>query len=378
MAVELEAPPVNEALCEAVPPTEWRSLFHDSPLAIAYLSPEFRILRVNAPFAVLCGRLAGEVVGRRCYEIIGEHAPEGDTRERPRRCAFCPVEQAMRAGVVQEFERPFGQATLRVVASPVEEEWGRVTGVVLMIANATAEHELRRQLTEAQRLVTVGTMTACVAHELKNPLTTVAGFAQLLSRRSDLPPDAMEQLRLMWQEARRCDHIVTNLLKFTRRRGTDRELVDVNGVIADAVELLGHTLQTACIQVRQALHPKPLRVRAHACELQQVVQNIVNNAIDALREHRGHRVLHIRTSQSCGSVIMEFENNGSHIAEPDKLFQPFYTTKEGKGTGLGLSVSHAIVREHGGRIEAANLPDGVLFRIILPVATAGAEQRLAG
>ncbi len=353
---------------EAVPLTEWRALFHDSPLAIAYVSPDLRLVRVNGRFAMLCGCMAGEVLGRHCYEVCGEEpaAPSEGAAAAPQPCPSCRVAETLQAGAVVEFDRPHGRSILHVVASPVIERWGEVTGAVLMIADVTSERAQRQQVIEAQRLATVGTMTSGVAHELRNPLTSILGFAQLLRRRTDLPEGARAQLERIWTEAQRCDHIVSNLLKFTRRSGRAKAPVDVNRVVIESLDLLRHPLQAGGVQVHQALHPQPLQVMGHFCELQQVVQNIVKNALDALSTVRGGNVT-LRTLPRDASVLMEFENDGPRIAEPHKLFQPFFTTKEpGKGTGLGLSVSDAIVRDHGGRIEAMNAPGGVLFRITLP------------
>ncbi|MBM4033347.1 MAG: PAS domain S-box protein [Planctomycetes bacterium] len=354
---------------ETVPLTEWRALFHDSPLAIAYVSHDLRLLRVNGPFAVLCGRMAGELLGRHCYEVFGEHALEGDTLERPKPCSFCRARETLRTGEVAEFDRPFGQATLRVVASPVGEHRGKITGAVLMIANVTAERELRRQLVECQRLASVGTMTSSVAHELKNPLTCILGFAQLLRQDAALPEAARAHLGRIWNEARRCDHIVAGLLKFTRRRDSTKAVLDVNQLIAESLGLLHHPIQTSRVRLHESLHHEPLPVLGHFCELQQVVQNIVNNALDALRDARQGGNLTLRTFPRDSWAVMEFENDGPRFAEPHRLFQPFYTTKgAGQGTGLGLCVSDAIVRDHGGRIEAINMPQGVMFRIALPKA----------
>lgn len=386
MAIDLDdtaLPPMHET----VPLTEWRALFHDSPLAIAYVSRDLRLLRVNGPFAVLCGRMAGELLGRPCYEVFGEHVPEGDTRERPKPCAFCRVRETMRTGEVQEFDRPFGRSTLRVIASPVVERPGQVTGAVLMISNVTAERELRQQVTECQRLATVGTMVSGVAHELRNPLTSILGFAQLLRQRGDLPEGVRPQLDRIWTEARRCDHIVSGLLKFTRHRSDTKAAVDVNRVLVESLDLLRYPIQASRVRVLENLHPEPLPVLGYFCELQQVAQNIINNALDAMggpirngmcpKGQQGGS-LTLRTAPRDHWVVMEFENDGPRIAEPHKLFQPFYTTKDAeKGTGLGLSVCQAIVRDHGGKIQATNMPQGVVFTIALPRAGASGQPSAA-
>jgi len=354
---------------DAVPPAQWRALFDDSPLAIAYLSPDLRLTRVNHLFAALSERTAGELLGRHCYEVLGEQGAAPQTGAEASLCSFCRAVESLRRGVVERFERPLGERVLRVVSSPMTDRGGRTQGAVLMLADATAERELQRQLLEAQKLAAIGTMTSGVAHELKNPLTSISGFAQLLRKREDLPEDAKAHIERVCGEAQRCERIVRNLLKFTRRKSEGRALVDVNSIVKESLELLRYQLSTSGIQVHEDYHPAPLPTVGEYCELQQVVHNIVSNAFDAMREaNRGGKLM-VRTRPEERRVVVEFENDGSELPDPDKIFLPFYTTKKaGEGTGLGLSVSESIVRKHGGTMEAKNTPDGVLFRVILPGA----------
>jgi len=354
---------------EAVPLTEWRALFEDSPLAIAYLSPDLRLMRVNGPFAVLCGRMAGEMLGRHCYEVLGECAegPAGSEERRP--CSACGAVECLRTGVLQRFERTLGDRLVRAVATPMRNRWGGMLGALLMFDDATAERDLRRQLLESQRLAAVGLMTSEVAHELKNPLTSIVGFAQLLRRRGDLPQDAKAHLELVFHEAQRCERIVANLLRFARRKPEEKAIVDIARVVREALDLQRYQLAANGIQLHEDHPPAPLRALTDPYQLHQVVQNIVSNALDAITEAGRGGTLIVRTRQEEGCVLIEFQNDGPQIAEPDKVFLPLYTTKPpGKGTGLGLSVSQEIIHQHAGTIRAMNLPDGVLFRISLPAA----------
>lgn len=353
------------------PTATWRALFEDSPLAIGVVAPDLRLMRLNGRFAVLCGRMAGDLLGRYCYEAVGETAPDGQPQERRGPCSFCRVAACLATGVAECFERPLGQRTLHVVASPLCDASQRPVGAVLMLADITAHRERERQLLDAQKLAAIGLMTSGVAHELKNPLTAIAGFAQLLRRCCDLPEEAMAHVERIVSATARCERIVANLLKFTRGTGTAKTVVDVNTVVKEALELSRYQLSTSGIRIREEYHPAVLPAIGRHHELQQVVQNIVSNAFDALRESRRGGTLVVTTRLEGSWAIMEFENDGPALPDPEEIFTPFYTTKDtGKGTGLGLSVSHTIVREHNGAIRARNTPRGVVFRVELPRAKA--------
>ena len=364
----------TEQMPSAVPVAEWHALFDDSPLAVAYVSPtSMRLMRVNGLFAVLCGSMAGELLGRPCYEVFGEHGTSDGAGTKPAPCSFCRVQECVRTGTAQQFERPFGQRRLRVVASPMKDRYGRAWGTVLMVADITAEHALRQELLESQRLATVGVMTSGVAHELKNPLTSILGFVQLLRRRGDLPEDAKTHVERIWGEAQRSERIIGNLLKFARRKDAERCVVDVNCIIKESLELLRYHLSTGGVRIHEDYHPDPLSTFGDYHELQQVVQNILTNAFDAVAGSGRGGNLTVRTRLQDGLVTIELENDGPALPDPEQVFTPFYTTKEvGKGTGLGLSVSHSIIETHGGTIQAMNTPRGVLFRIELPHAPAPA------
>ena len=245
------------------------------------------------------------------------------------------------------------------------------------IADLTTPTELRRQLVHAQRLSAVGQMTCGVAHELKNPLTSILGYAQLLRRCGGLPDEADTYIGRIVTEAQRCEHMVSGLLRFTRQEGAGKVITDLNSVVRESIELLRYQLTTSGVAVHEDYAATPLPTVADPCQLRQVAHNLVQNAFDAMREARDGGHLTVRTRQGDGRVIVELEDDGPGLEDLVRAFEPFYTTKDaGGGTGLGLAVSRSIVEAHGGTISAENTGRGALFRVELPSATPSPDASL--
>jgi signal transduction histidine kinase len=392
--------------------------FTDCPLGMARVSPDRRLVGVNHALAALWTLRPEKLIGRPCCEALGpagriveggewsveragadsldpsssgalpstlapstscldEAGGQGEGKTEERLCAKtgCPVLKCLATGEAQEFERPVGNRVVRAVTWPTWSR-GAVSGAILLVTDVTADRAVWQQLFQTQRLAAIGTMTAGVAHELKNPLTTIEGFAQLLSRRRDLPEDAVAQISRLLGEAQRCTRIVSRLLKFARQKDDGKAVLDLNSVVRDSVELMRYQSSASSVQVHESYHPVPLLVVGDGLGLQQVVQSIVRNALDAIAETRRAGNLRVRTCPQDGRVVLELENDGPPLGNPSMLFQPFYTTKRpGEGTGLGLSTSRAIVQGHGGTIAAENTPQGVLFRVSLPAARTQMQAR---
>jgi two-component system, NtrC family, sensor kinase len=183
-------------------------------------------------------------------------------------------------------------------------------------------------------------------------------------------------LKVILQEAQRTKLIVQNLLSFARQMPPQRLPVQLNSILRRTVQLRAYDFHSHDIQVVERLDESLPEVIGDSHQLQQVFLNIVNNAHDAVRESGRQARIEI-TSASAGSwVEVSFRDNGVGIGEPDRIFDPFYTTKEvGKGTGLGLSICYGIVREHGGEIVCHNNLDseGATFIVRLPVASESAS-----
>lgn len=352
-----------------VPLEEWSALFDNSPVALACVSPALRLTRVNGAFASLCQAMAGRLLGRYCYEVFGEPSAETGIVDPSKPCSSCPALACMRTGRVQQFGRRFRQGVFRVIAAPVRDSVERARGAILMVTDATVEQDLRRQLVHAQKLAAVGLMTAGVAHELKNPLTSIEGYAKLLGRCRGLSDEAKAHIGRIVTEAQRCGRIVTNLLKFTRQEGRGRVVADLTTVVRESLDLLRYQLSTSGIEIHEDYAPTALPTLGDPYELRQVVHNLVQNAFDAMREANGGGKLLVATRQEGDHVIAEFEDTGPGLDDPNEIFEPFYTTKGvGQGTGLGLGISRSIVEEHDGTLSAETASSGALFRIELPCA----------
>jgi signal transduction histidine kinase len=243
----------------------------------------------------------------------------------------------------------------------------------------TSLQETQAQLMQSEKLATIGTLAGGVAHEINNPLAAILANVQLL-RLDAQDPDTLDSLQLIETGAKRCKHIVENLLNYARQSAPEHRSLSVNAVLQDTLDLLAHQVRHANVELKAVTGEVP-PVLGVATDLGQVFTNLIVNALDALEGRyqepaRGH--LTIRTGQEGRHVVVEFEDDGGGIEEHvlRKIFDPFFTTKQvGKGTGLGLSVSQQIAAGFGGRIEASSVPgQGSTFRVVLPAA----DGRAAG
>ena len=238
-----------------------------------------------------------------------------------------------------------------------------------LIQRARDDLDRIERLQESEKLAALGRMLSGAAHEINNPLAGVLGNIDLLLGDPQLSDTARRRLETMGREGRRIVGLVRNLLKTVHRDDGRRAPVDVNQVVRESCDLRRHDFNGAGIALEQQLTDDACAVLGSELELQQVVLNIINNALDALQEAGGAgRRLTVRTGTGEGEVIIAFLDNGPGMKDPARVFDHFYTTKPvGKGTGLGLSITGAIVRGHGGAISAANRPEGgACFTIRLP------------
>lgn len=237
--------------------------------------------------------------------------------------------------------------------------------------------EAHAQLVQSVKLSTIGEISASLAHEVKNPLSGIVGYAQL--GREQPASEAEEYFRLIEQNAWRASEILVGLLRFARDERVERESVDAGAVIEEAIRLVRHELHRRGIALDVTI-PKGLPpLWANANQLQQVFVNLVINAAHAM-EGRPERRLAIELSREPGSVRFLVRDTGVGMSAEvqRRIFTPFFTTKAaGAGTGLGLSVSQRIVKQHGGAIEVDSAPGrGTTFSFRIP--TRVEEEAAAG
>jgi len=255
--------------------------------------------------------------------------------------------------------------------SPMRDEQKAVNSIVVVMTDITDAALLQAKLAHSERMATIGRLVSGVAHEVNNPLAAILGFTDLLLENPDVPASAREDLGIILQETQRTKDIVQDLLSFARQRPVQRELVQVNQVLRQTIKLRSYDFASHGVEVKEDFEDSLAPALGDSQQLQQVFLNILNNAYDAVQETKQHGQIRIQTRRAEEMIEVAISDNGSGIVEPQRVFDPFYTTKHpGKGTGLGLSICYGIVRAHGGEIQCANNDEGgSTFVVRVPVAT---------
>ncbi len=344
---------------------EWETAFNALSEGLAVVGPEGEILRANRALGELAGRTPSELVGADFADAVADKAPAA--RELP--------------AAAQEDERPApveirvdgDRRVLRLTAAPLV---GPARGaVVVLVEDVTGQRAMQSQLIHSEKMAAIGQLVSGVAHELNNPLASIAGLSELLVQPGMLPDPspAREHLRVIHAQAERAGRIVRNLLTFARKGGRDRSPVDLNDVVSRTALLIAYDLQQRQIDLARELSPDPVVVLGDRQELQQVLLNLIMNAAQALTGVAPGRPrrLTLATARRGGDGLLTVTDTGPGVppAQVAQLFTPFFTTKApGHGTGLGLSLSYGMVEAHGGRItyEPAR-GGGAEFTVRLPL-----------
>ena len=259
--------------------------------------------------------------------------------------------------------------------SPMRDEQNAVNSVVVVMTDITDAALLQAKLAHSEKMATIGRLVSGVAHEVNNPLAAILGFTDLLLENPEVPISAREDLQIILQETQRTKDIVQDLLSFARQRPVQRELVQVNSVLRQTIKLRSYDFASHGVEVVEDFEEALAAALGDSQQLQQVFLNILNNAYDAVQE-AGHRgCIRIHTRRQAEMIEVAISDNGTGISDPQRIFDPFYTTKQvGKGTGLGLSICYGIVRAHGGEIQCWSNEGGAgsTFVVRIPVATEAA------
>jgi two-component system sensor histidine kinase AtoS len=343
---------------------------------IITLDLDGRVVTLNPAAEHLTGLSAAEAAGKYFAEVFA-HAPE---------VVEILIETlANRAGVAMaspKLRRPDdSEIPVEITTAPLTGAEGKDLGVVGIFRDLTAVRQLENQLRRADRLASLGTLAAGLAHEIKNPLTSFRTFTQLLPQKFGDTRFLETFQRVIPRELERINAIVEGLLDLARPIKLVFETVHVSDLLNRALELYADRIETKVITVVREFAPDVPPVKADPEHLYRVLVNLAANALDAME--RGGR-LTLRTAWAEPSDLMlspcrspetawvkvEVEDTGSGIppSAAAKIFTPFFTTKE-RGTGMGLATAYKIVEDHGGRITFRSTPGaGTTFTLLLPLA----------
>jgi len=262
---------------------------------------------------------------------------------------------------------------LNVAIAPLVTRKFNVIGRLIIMDDITERVELETQLSQADKLSSIGLLAAGVAHEVNTPLAVISSYAQMLSKQLQGDNEKGALLEKITRQTFRASEIVNNLLNFSRTSGAEFTDVDVNKIIKDTLALLEHQFKTSRIRVQDEMSSHMPSIKGNAGRLQQVFLNLFLNARDAMP---GGGDLRIVTGNG-DSVSVMVSDTGAGIAQEHihRIYDPFFTTKapprEGqasRGTGLGLSVTYGIIQEHAGKIRVESRPgEGTTFYLDFPL-----------
>ena len=237
-----------------------------------------------------------------------------------------------------------------------EEQFLKAVADVLakIIENKIYESEkekLQEKLIQSEKMSAVGKLASGVAHEINNPLTAILGYCQLLLKKTKEENLYYKHLSVIEKQTVRCKDLVDELLLFSRMQKSSFGEVDLNKTVEEIIQIVRTKSKVSDVELFTVFDPEVLSVFGSKNQIQQVVANLCNNAIDAVP--KGGKVW-VRTKHFIGHALLEVEDNGMGIPEniKNQIFEPFFTTKEvGKGTGLGLSLTFEILKKHGFEIS---------------------------
>ena len=234
-----------------------------------------------------------------------------------------------------------------------------------------SQKRLQDQLVQKEKLASLGTLVAGAAGEINHPLTSIMSYSEQLWAQERLSPEQNNLVRKIVSQAQRTRELVTNLLSFAQQAPGEKALVDLTQLLNRATQMLEPRYPGGKIKVTTSVAEGLPRVRGNVNQLFSVFIEIIENALDALQEAGGGSLL-VSAERQGEEVVLQFSDNGPGIREPQRVFDPFYTTKPvGKGTGLGLSICYGVMQEHGGRITGFNRAEGgCTFRLELPAVLA--------
>ena len=359
---------------------QWETAFDALSEGIAVVDEHGRITRSNRALAAMLGSAIPAVIGCDLGEaLLGSPSPLLELLSTAR--------QGERVHPVV-LRSPHLHRTIRFnaarIPAPAPPAPGSDQSVVVLVEDVTDQQALEAQLIQSEKLAAVGQLVSGVAHELNNPLTSIAGLSEFLLEQQELGTKDRGHLRVIHEQADRAGRIVRNLLTFARKGGgpAERALLDLNDVIGRTVLLMSYDLKLQDVAIEKDLAPLP-PVLGDRHALQQVVVNLLTNAAQAAAANQPGRPRIIRlTTWFDDRVRFRVADSGPGIPDDvlPHLFTPFFTTKEpGQGTGLGLSITYSIVEAHGGRITVERPAQraeggGAAFLVDLPAASAEAPR----
>ncbi|MBC2705399.1 ATP-binding protein [Desulfobacula sp.] len=340
------------------------------PDFISLQDHEGRYVSVNRAFCEMLNKNKEDIVGRGNDDLFSGNQAELYNQE---------DKSILETGIPLVKENRLsgskGPKWLHVVKIPVSEVKDRVKGLVCSGRDITQLKAVQEQLTQAQKMESVGRLAAGVAHEINTPLGIILGYAQLLLEDVEKEGQIYDDVATIVKQTKICSKIVADLLNFSRSGKSIITEFNINEAIEEVLGVVEHTFSLNHVMVKYEYHKEPLLMKGDKEKIKQVFINLLNNAFDAIEEN-GSIFVNTGIGEIQNEIQVSISDTGIGIAKENisKIFEPFYTTKSpDKGTGLGLSVTFGIIKEHNGRIKVFSPPlsgkkedGGTQFIVVLP------------
>ena len=360
---------------------------------INIVDKDFKIIFMNETASQRAGKKRQLLLGNKCYaELWKESSP----------CKNCVTGKVFETGKSQqaitwEMGIDGKKFYLERFAFPVVDKDGKVEYAIEIFRDITerklleddreqqrlelgkrvreirhAYEELKsiqNQLLQAEKMASIGLLASSLAHELDTPLATISGYCELLAE--DIHAERLlGRIKIISEQIIKCQKTIRNLLDFSRKSTCEKKLCNIHHLINNTLLLVEHRLKIHKINLHKTFDENVPPLLVDGNQIQQVILNLVNNAVDALPQG-GDIFIKTRLNTEAKSIEVVFEDNGIGISSEDqnRVFAPFFTTKEpGKGTGLGLSICNNVISAHNGKIALeSRLGNGTRFVVSLPI-----------
>jgi PAS domain S-box-containing protein len=348
----------NARLFEQVKLTEQEleNIFESISDMVYFIGEDYVLKNINKAVSKRLGKPAEEIIGRKCYEVF--HGTTGPWAE-------CPHQKTVekRKAFVEEVEDPYMGGTFIISSSPIFDVSGVFMGTVNVVSDITELKTLRERVIKTDRMAALGEVAARVAHEIRNPLVSLGGFAKRLEKKLD--GNLKEYADIIAKEVDRLEAILNDILSFVKETRIIKETVDSNRLMEDVISLMGSEMNEKNISLlREFGEPMEIYVDPH--RIKDALVNILKNAVQAIGSNG---IITLRLLRKHDACLFEIKDTGPGIPDEDLpfIFDPFFTTKK-FGTGLGLTITHRIIEEHDGSITVESRKGaGSTFRVLIPL-----------
>ena len=337
---------------------------------VVVIRADFRILDVNDTLTRRLGVRREELIGQFCYKVTHyqDHPCGGDQHP-------CPLVETLATGKPSQathvhLDKDKRQAFVSISCYPLIED-GQVYGAVEISRDITRDINLQKAMMRQEKLASIGRLSAGVAHEINNPLTTILTRTLLIQEDLDPGHPAYPELTTIAKEAMRCRNIVVSLLDFARQVEPQKRLQSINAVAMSAVTLTQKQAELRQVTIEHAFDE---RIPDMCIDQQQIQQAVIHLILNAVEASPPGATVTVRTALAqngtAAEVVVIDHGRGMDETELGRIFDPFFTTKE-LGTGLGLAITHGIIEQHGGMMTVDSRKDqGTTLTLRLPLAVA--------